>query len=108
MVGDDLAKYQAALDRVKKSAIDIFAIARRGNFSEVRGDDVIVEFDAASSAMAKIMEMPNNLERMSGALSECFGREVRYKPMIRQAAPAKAKAGDLGPVYDAFGLKTCS
>ena len=88
---------------VKKGAIDIFAIARRGAFREVRGDDIVAEFEPASAAMVKILELPNNASRMNQFMSECFGREVCYKPVIQAAAPAKAKAGDLGPIYDAFG-----
>ena len=103
VAGDDLARYQAALERVKKGAIDIFAIARRGAFREVRGDDIVAEFEPASSAMVKILELPNNASRMNQFMSECFGREVCYKPVIQAAAPVKAKAGDLGPIYDAFG-----
>lgn len=101
--GDDAARYKAALDRVKKSAIDIFAIARRGEFRQVHGDEVVVEFDAGSAAMARIMEMPNNMERMNSILSECFGRAVRYRPTVQSAEQATNKAGDLGPIYEAFG-----
>ncbi len=101
--GDDAARYRAALERVKKTAIDIFAIARRGEFRRVNGNEVVVEFDAGSAAMAKIMELPNNQERMNAILSECFGREMRYRPTVQSAEQAAGKAGDLGPIYDAFG-----
>lgn len=101
--GDDSARYKAALERVKKNAIDIYAIARRGIFKRVNGNDVVVEFDAGSAAMAKIMEMPNNIERVSAILSECFGREMHYRPTIQSPEQAASRAGDLGPIYDAFG-----
>ena len=101
--GDDAAKYKAAMDMVKKSAMDIFAIARRGEFRQVRGDDVIAEFAPAAAAFADIMNQPKNADRMSGFLTDCFGREVHYKAMIQAVEPPRAQAGDLGPIYDAFG-----
>lgn len=102
VAGDDMARYTAALERVKKKAIDIYAIARRGSLREVKGDDVIVEYSAACDAMAKIMEMPNNADCMNEILSECFGRAMRYRPVV-QPAEQRPKAGNLGPIYDAFG-----
>lgn len=101
--GGDADKYKSAMDMVKKNAMDIFAIARRGEFREVRGDDVIAEFAPAASAFADIMNQSKNADRMSQFLSECFGRDMHYKAVLQSVEQARRPASDLGPIYDAFG-----
>lgn len=101
--GSDAQKYKAALDMVKKEAIDIFAIARKGEFAAVRENDVVVEFPPAAESFVRIMENPQNADRMSSILSQCFGREVHYKPTLQPVEQRRTQAGDLSPIYDAFG-----
>lgn len=101
--GDDAARYNAALERVKKEAIDIFAMARRGTFREARESEILVEFEPGAAAMAQIMEQPRNAERMDRIVSECFGRALHYRPVIKPQQQVKARGVDLGPIYDAFG-----
>ena len=103
MDGDDAARYNAALERVKKEAIDIFAMARRGTFREARESEILVEFEPGAAAMAQIMEQPRNAERMDRIVSECFGRALHYRPVIKSQQQVKARGVDLGPIYDAFG-----
>ena len=88
---------------VKKEAIDIFAIARKGEFAAVRENDVVVEFPPAAESFVRIMENPQNADRMSSILSQCFGREVHYKPTLQPVEQRRTQAGDLSPIYDAFG-----
>lgn len=102
--GEGAEVYARVMDRVKREAIDIYAMARRGTFGEVQDDRVIVLFDSANAAYKTIMEGDKNRTRMDAFLSEEFGREMHYHPTT--ALPQKqepAPAQDLSEIYDVFG-----